>query len=132
MWRIGNRRKNSRKPSGRRRWRGGAPRARSQAVIGDGAPWGWELASLLFPQATQILDWYHLTEHLWEAAKVVPGEGSEETKALEKVWESEIWQGRSEMVEGCLRELLAEGKDDRENTLRRCADYLQLHQHRLR
>lgn len=110
----------------------GAPGARAQAVIGDGAPWIWELASLLFPKATQILDWYHLTEHLWEAAEVVSGEGSEATKALERVWETEIWEGRSEMVEGRLRELLAAGEDDRNNTLRRCADYLQTHQARLR
>jgi hypothetical protein len=89
----------------------GAPAAREVAVIGDG---------------------YHLTEHLWTAAKVVHGEGSEETKTLEKVWETEIWEGRSEMVEGRLRELVAAGQDDSENTLRRCANYLRTHQHRLR
>jgi hypothetical protein len=110
----------------------GAPTAKAQAVLGDGAPWVWELASLLFPRATQILDWYHLTEHLWTAAKVVHGEGSEETKSLEKWWEGEVWEGRSELVEQHLRELVSTGKDDRDNTLRRCADYLQTHQARLR
>jgi hypothetical protein len=110
----------------------GAPTARSQAVIGDGAPWVWETASYLFPHATQILDWYHLTQHLWEAAKVVHGEGTPETKELEKAWETQVWEGRSEAVEDHLRELLADTRDDQENTLRRCADYLQTHQHRLR
>lgn len=110
----------------------GAPDAAAIAVIGDGAPWVWEIASLLFPRATQILDWYHLTEHLWEAAKAVHGEGGAETKALEKWWETEIWEGRSELVEGYLRELVAAKRDDGNNTLRRCADYLQTHQARLR
>ena len=41
------------------------------------------MASHLFPYATQILDWYHLSEHLWEAAKVVHGEGAEESAALD-------------------------------------------------
>ena len=110
----------------------GAPAARSQAVIGDGAPWVWEMASYLFPHATQILDWYHLTQHLWQAAKVVHGEGTQQTKDLEKGWETEVWEGRSEAVEEHLRELVAENRDDQDNTLRRCADYLQTHQHRLR
>lgn len=63
---------------------------------------------------------------------MVHGEGSEETKALEKLWEGEVWEGRSEGVEEHLRELVAAGEDDGDNTLRKCADYLQTHQHRIR
>jgi hypothetical protein len=110
----------------------GAPRARAQAVIGDGAPWIWELASWLFPRAVQILDWYHLSEHLWTAARVVHGEGTEPTKRLAERWETEVWEGRSEGVEEHLREFVRQGRDDAKETLRRCADYLQTHQHRLR
>jgi hypothetical protein len=29
-------------------------------VIGDGAPWSWNLASELFPQALQIVDRFHV------------------------------------------------------------------------
>jgi len=110
----------------------GAPGARAQAVIGDDAPWIWQMAELLFPRATQILDWYHLTEHLWVAAKVVHGEGKPETTALVEQWKTQVWEGRSEGVEEHLRELVAAGKDDSDNTLRRCADYLRTHQARLR
>ena len=35
-------------------------------------------------------------------------------------------------MEDHLRELVSMGKDDTDNTLRKCADYLQTHQHRLR
>ncbi len=110
----------------------GVSRARSLAVVGDGAPWIWELVAELFPYATQILDWYHLTEHLWEAGKVVQGEGSEETKVLVERWKTEVWEGRSELVEMRLRELVAQGEDDGDHTLRKCADYLQTNQPRLR
>lgn len=110
----------------------GVTTARWVAVIGDGAPWVWEMASHLFPYAVQILDWYHLTEHLWVAGKVVHGEGKPETTALVEGWKTEVWEGRSEGVEEHLRELMAAGKDDKDNTLRRCADYLQTHQHRTR
>jgi hypothetical protein len=110
----------------------GVTTARSVAVIGDGAPWIWEMAGHLFPYATQILDWYHLTEHLWTAAKVVHGDGRPETAALVHRWKAEMREGRSEAVEEELRELVASGKDDGENTLRKCADYLRTHQARLR
>jgi hypothetical protein len=110
----------------------GAPRVEASAVLGDGAAWVWELASLLFPRAVQILDWYHLSEHLWEAARVVHGEGTEPTTRLAKRWETEVWEGHSEGVEEHLREFVGQGRDDRKETLRRCADYLQTHQHRLR
>jgi hypothetical protein len=110
----------------------GVSRARSLAVVGDGAPWIWDLVSEIFPYATQILDWYHLTEHLSTAAKVVHGEGQPETGALVERWKTEMWEGRSEAVEEELRELVAAGKDDKSNTLRKCADYLQINQARVR
>ncbi len=63
---------------------------------------------------------------------MVHGEGTGETAALAKHWETEVWEGRSEAVEDHLRELVGAGWDDGSHTLRRCADYLQTHQHRLR
>lgn len=112
--------------------RRGAVTARSVAVIGDGAAWVWELASRLFPRATQILDWYHLTEHLAGAVKVLHEEGTLPYGRLLEQWKTEVWEGRSEGVEEALRERVCEGRDDRQHTLRKCADYLQTHQHRIR
>lgn len=110
----------------------GAFSARAVAVVGDGAPWIWETASWLFPRAVQILDWYHLSEHLAAAAKAVHGEGTPAaTRRLER-WQAEVWEGRSEGVEEDLRELVAQGRDDGDHTLRKCADYLQTNQARIR
>jgi hypothetical protein len=110
----------------------GAFSASAVAVVGDGAPWIWETASWLFPGAVQILDWYHLTEHLGTAAKTLHGDGTPATTRLVERWKTEVWEGRSEGVEEDLRELVAQGRDDKDHTLRKCADYLQTHQHRIR
>jgi hypothetical protein len=110
----------------------GVTTARSVAVIGDGAPWIWEMVRHIFPRAVQILDWYHLSEHLWTAGKLLHGEGTSQTEALVQQWQAEVREGRSEGVEEHLRELVAQGKDDAGSTLRKCADYLQTHQARLR
>lgn len=37
--------------------------------LGDGAPWIWLMASLLFPGAIQILDFFHVCEYLWDVAR---------------------------------------------------------------
>jgi hypothetical protein len=46
------------------------PYAGHVAVTADGAPWIWTLSADLFPCSTQIVDWYHATQHLAEAAQV--------------------------------------------------------------
>lgn len=48
--------------------RRGLEQARQVVFIGDGAQWLWEMAHDLFPQATQILDWYHAGSYLWAVA----------------------------------------------------------------
>jgi len=47
-------------------------RAYSEMVfLGDGAPCNWNLASLHFPDAICILDFYHASEHVWELSRVL-------------------------------------------------------------
>jgi hypothetical protein len=38
-------------------------------VIGDGAEWIWKHVQALFPQACQVLDYYHCAEYLHKVAK---------------------------------------------------------------
>ncbi len=44
--------------------RRGCDDVRQMTVIGDGAPWIWNIASDQFPGATQVVDLYHAREHL--------------------------------------------------------------------
>ena len=38
--------------------------------IADGASWFWDWASAVYPEALQILDYYHCKSYLWTFAKV--------------------------------------------------------------
>jgi hypothetical protein len=51
--------------------RRGVDRARRTIVLGDGAPWIWNLAALHFPHAVEIVDLYHAREHLHELGQLV-------------------------------------------------------------
>ena len=51
------------------------------ALIGDGANWIWNTLLQHFPNAKQILDFYHCFEHLHTVAKAQYGEGTQ--RALE-------------------------------------------------
>jgi hypothetical protein len=44
--------------------RRGADHIRQLVVLGDGAPWIWNLATAILPEATPIVDLYHAREHL--------------------------------------------------------------------
>lgn len=45
------------------------PTAGTCAVTADGASWIWRLVADLFPCSEQIVDWYHATQHVYEAAR---------------------------------------------------------------
>ena len=45
------------------------PTAATVVVTADGADWIWNLADDLFPEAAQVVDWYHATEYLARAAQ---------------------------------------------------------------
>ena len=40
-------------------------------MIGDGAPWIWNLADVQFSGATQIIDIFHAREHCWGIGKEI-------------------------------------------------------------
>jgi hypothetical protein len=51
--------------------RRGAGLASQVVVLGDGAPWIWNLAENYFPQATHIVDLYHARERLADTGKLL-------------------------------------------------------------
>jgi len=54
----------------------GLEQAGETVVIGDGAEWIWNLAGEHYPQATQIVDYWHACEHIWELRRALYPEGS--------------------------------------------------------
>jgi len=82
---------------GRHLWveaeRRGLGQAQQVIVIGDGAHWLWKLAEEHFPQATQILDWYHAATYVWKAADLLYGEGTDLAKHWAKQHLDLLWAG---------------------------------------
>jgi hypothetical protein len=59
----------------------GLAQLRPVVVIGDGAHWIWNLAAEHFGERTEMVDFYHASEHLWEVARMVYGAGTAEAAA---------------------------------------------------
>jgi hypothetical protein len=56
-------------------------------VLGDGAHWIWDLAAEHFgPEWTEIVDYYHATEHVWTVARALYGDSSEHTDTWAEAW----------------------------------------------
>jgi len=84
---------------------GGLEQAQQVVVIGDGAPWIWNLAAEHFPEAVQIVDLYHAKAHVWEVAHAVFGRGT----AAGTVWATQacslLEQGQSEALVSAIEAL---------------------------
>jgi hypothetical protein len=104
----------------------GFDRAKRRVVLGDGAPWVWNLADELFPGAIQIVDRFHAKQKLSDTAKSIFGPES----GLGKEWglqrHDELDAGDIEAVLNSLRVY-----SPKDNEARKCVDYLQRNRQRM-
>ena len=54
--------------------RGGLGPARARQIVGDGAPWIWNVAQDRWAGATEVLDFYHASQHLWDLGRALHGQ----------------------------------------------------------
>jgi hypothetical protein len=77
-------------------------------VLADGAEWIWNLAKENFPFAFEVLDVFHVIEHLGTAAKKVHGEGSSAAQQWQEQTRQKVlqdgWWGLCERVGATLTE----------------------------
>ena len=102
----------------------GYGKAKRRVFLGDGAHWLWELAALHFPEATPILDWYHLSENVHGAADGVFGEGTEESKQWAEARLKELWEGGHRAARQAVLELAKQRRGSKREALRKLAGYL--------
>ena len=106
--------------------RRGFDQALRQAILGDGATWIWNIATELFPNAIQIVDRYHVDEHLATVGKAIYGPGTD----LAEQWTHERC---SELKAGKLEELLnALAAHPPVEEARECAHYIRTNRARMR
>jgi hypothetical protein len=84
-------------------WQRGWARAEKKVVLGDGAEWIWNQASLHFSDAIPIVDLYHAREHLWSlGAKLYPHD-SPAQKRWVMVRKDKLDEGKIERLVALLR-----------------------------
>ena len=94
-------------------------------MIGDGAPWIWNIADMSFPDAVQIVDLFHAKQHLWDVAKAIYGPGTDTAERWAKRRRDELDDGRIGALLAALRR--HEGRDE----ARRCIGYVRRNRHRM-
>jgi hypothetical protein len=72
--------------------------------LGDGALWIWNLVAQYYPQAVQILDWFHAEEHLELLAEAAFPDPTLRAAWLEPVTQA-LWDGQVEEVIAACRSL---------------------------
>jgi len=107
--------------------RRGFDQAERRVVLGDGAPWIWNLADEHFPGASQIVDLYHAKGHLWDVARAIYGAGSDLGEQWAKQRRDELDEGKLDAVLAALR-VHADANDE----ARKCLDYVTRNQSRMR
>ncbi len=107
--------------------RRGFDRASRQAVLGDGAPWIWNLATERFPDAIQIVDRFHAKQHLSDVGKAIYGPTSELARQWGRQRHDELDAGALDAVLLALRPHAVTHDE-----ARKCIDYVETNRHRMR
>lgn len=69
--------------------------------LGDGAIWIWNLVGKYYPQAVQILDWFHAEEHLEAVAAAAFTDLAQRATWLEPATQA-LWDGQVEdVIQAC-------------------------------
>lgn len=108
----------------------GLSRAKRVSVLGDGAVWIWNIAGEKFPNAIQIVDYFHASEHLSDLAKVIHAKD----KVIRDLWldtqRTELWDGDVALVIESMRRMETDNKDTKE-ILRKTIQYFETNEQRM-
>jgi hypothetical protein len=99
--------------------RRGFDRAARRVVLGDGAPWIWNLADTHVPEAVQIVDRFHAKQHLCDVAKSLYGAGTDLGQQWARARHDELDAGDLDAVLTALR-----GHAPHDDEARKCVDYI--------
>jgi hypothetical protein len=84
--------------------RRGVPECLKVSAVADGAGWIERITTENFPDAVQIVDWFHLTEKMWFIGKHYYPD-----QAQREIWVNQqldaLWQGRTRAVISALAQL---------------------------
>ncbi len=81
------------------------PEAGDSLVIGDGAPWIWNLTGEHFSSSRQVVDYFHAKAHLCAAGQALYGEGTPQTQRWVRGMETPLYQGQAAQIAAQLKDL---------------------------
>jgi hypothetical protein len=84
--------------------------------VADGAEWIWNIVDTHFPNAVQILDWYHAFSYVQSVAQAAIPDLAERTRWLEQQHQH-LWQGQRSPVFRACRQLVEVAPDAVQKTL---------------
>jgi hypothetical protein len=97
------------------------PQATEVVTTADGAEWIWKVTNDYFPQSVQIVDWYHATEHVAQAAAALYPQDAQAAQRWQQERREALYLGQIDRISAPLE---AAG-------LASEAHYFQTHQRRL-
>lgn len=95
-----------------------------QAFIGDGAEWLTEIQKLHFPESTRIVDFWHVTEYLWNVASSFYGQGTIRGRKWAESKVKLLMRGRWKAILKSLAYLHPKNQEQQE-TLKKTKTYFQ-------
>ncbi len=101
--------------------------AERRVVLGDGAPWIWNLAGEQFPGAIGIVDLFHVKQHLSDVAKAIYGPANDLGRQWARQRHDELDDGQLDALCDALR--VHAGANDE---ARKCLDYVTRNASRMR
>lgn len=101
--------------------------AERTVVIGDGAPWIWNIAQELFPKAIQIVDRFHVKQHLSDLSKALHPAQPAQAKLWAQDRHDQLDDGKLAALLGALRPFMKSSDETR-----KCYHYIRRNRHRMR
>lgn len=100
-------------------------------VLGDGAKWIWdEVAASFGGERTEIVDWWHSAEHLWDLSKVLHGEATPEARVWAEQAKHLLWRHGPLPLLGLLRDVVPPNAEA-QKVLQRERGYFTANTHRM-
>ncbi len=108
----------------------GAEQAQELIILGDGARWIWDLVDLHFPNAIQIVDWFHACEYLAPVAKFAFKSKTHQEDWIHKV-RDKLWHGKLDAVIAACQEHVQPHLKTEDDPAQQALTYYTNNQHRM-
>jgi hypothetical protein len=105
-----------------------ADRVPELIFVADGAEWIWNIVDQHYPQAVQIVDWYHACAYIAPVAKVIYSDLQQQKAWVEQV-QSDLWDGKLDaVIQACQHHVNPQHADD---PAHKAVTYYQNNRHRM-